>query len=104
MTRESLSSVTNQEIEKLKAAIVPSLKEAGVKRSAVFGSLARGEYTSDSDVDLLIELERDKSLLDFIALKNKLEEVLKKKVDLVEYKAIKPRLKAKILEEQIAIL
>ena len=94
----------NQEIEKLKAAIVPSLKKAGVKRSAVFGSLARGEHTEGSDVDLLIELDRDKSLLDFIALKNNLEEMLKKKVDLVEYKALKPRLKAKILEEQIAIL
>ena len=94
----------NQKIEKLKVAIVPSLREAGVKRSAVFGSLARDEYTSDSDVDLLIEMDKDKSLLDFIALKNKLEEMLEKQVDLVEYKAIKPRLKAKILKEQISIL
>lgn len=94
----------NADIEKLRTAILPALKKAGVKRSAVFGSLARGEHTPASDIDLLIELADDKSLLDFIELKNDLEGILNKKVDLVEYNALKPRLKPKILKDQIAIL
>jgi len=92
-------------INEIKNKINSILKKNGVKKAAIFGSYARGEETKKSDVDILIEYENDdKSLFDFIGLKLDLEKELKKKVDLVEYSTIKPRIKERILSEQLPIL
>lgn len=93
----------NPRIEELKIAILPILKRAGVKRSAVFGSIARGEDAETSDLDLLVELGDGKSLLDVVALQQELEDRLRKRVDVVEYSALKPRLREAILSEQIPL-
>ncbi len=74
---------TAKNIEELKEKIVPILKANDVVRSSVFGSFARGEDTPESDVDLLVELEKSQSLLDMVHLKNELEDSLKKKVDVI---------------------
>jgi len=58
----------------------------------------------DSDIDILVEIEKDISLLDFVGLKLEIEEALGRKVDLVEYNTIKPLLKERILNEQVIIL
>ena len=84
--------------------IVPILKCYGVKRAAVFGSFVRGEATERSDLDILVEIGNDISLLDFNEIKLEIKEALGKKVDLVEYKAIKPILRKRILKEEIPIL
>lgn len=55
-------------------------------------------------MDILIDLPKDQSLLDFVRLKLQLEEALKRKVDLVEYDLIKPAIKEEILKSQIKIL
>ena len=94
----------NAKIDGIKKKAVPVLKEAGVTRSAIFGSTVQGGNIENSDIDFLVELPKDKSLLDFIDLQLKLEEVLGKKVDLVEYSTIKARLKPYILENQVQIL
>lgn len=91
-------------IDQIKTQIIPVLKKAGVKRSSIFGSYARGEETKESDVDILVDFPREKSLFDFVGLKLDLEDVLKRKVDLVEYSAVKPRIKDQILSDQIVIL
>ena len=92
------------EFNEIKEKIRPIMKEYGVKKWALFGSLVRGEMREDSDIDILVEIERDISLLDFVGLKIEIEEALGRKVDLVEYCTIKPLLKDKILEEQVVIL
>jgi len=51
-------------IEELSGQILPVLKRFGVKKAAIFGSLARGEGGKESDVDILVEYEPGKSLLD----------------------------------------
>jgi len=84
--------------------ILPILKRYGVKRAAVFGSFVRGESKKKSDIDILVEIEKDISLFDFIGLKLEIEEVLGRKVDLVEYSTIKPAIKAEILKGQLGIL
>ncbi len=94
----------NANLIQIKDKVIPVLKSAGATRSAIFGSTVRDEARADSDVDLLVELPREMSLLDFVSLKMKLEDVLGKKVDLVEYSAIKPRIKDQILSEQVQIL
>jgi hypothetical protein len=91
-------------IEEIKERIIPILGRSGIKKAAIFGSLAKGEVKPDSDVDILVEIKSDMSLLDFIGIKIELEEALKMKVDLVEYDTIKPLIREKILSEQVAIL
>ena len=91
-------------IEETKRKILPILKSYGVKRVGLFGSYIRGEMKEDSDVDISVEIEKDISLLDFVGLKQEIEEVLGKKVDLVEYDTIKPLLRERILNEQVRIL
>lgn len=63
-----------------------------------------GELKEDSDIDILVEIEADISLLDFVGIKLELEEALGKKIDLVEYSTIKPLLKDRILREQVVVL
>ena len=95
----------NINVVDIKRRIKPILKRHNVKKAAVFGSYARGEEKKKSDIDILIEYEDDsKSLLDFVRLKLELEEKLGKKVDLVEYSAIRPRIKNRVLNEQFLIL
>ena len=71
--------------------------------AALFGSTARGEARKSSDIDLLIKLKKGKTLLDIVHLKLELEKKLGRKVDLVEYDAIRPLLRETILNEQKVI-
>lgn len=60
-----------------------------VKRAFLFGSFTRGEADQDSDVDILVELDYSKHIgIGFVKIKNQLEEVLNKKVDLVSENSI----------------
>jgi len=78
---------------------IPVLKKYGVTKAAVFGSYARDEAKNDSDIDLLVDIKKNISLLDFSALKQELQELLNRRVDLIEYSQIKPLLKQSILED-----
>jgi len=90
--------------DKIKEIVVPILKKHNVKRASLFGSIVRDDYTEGSDIDILVELQEDTSLLDFIDIKLEIEDATNKKVDLVEYDMIKPALREYILSEQEAIL
>lgn len=92
------------QIDEIKKMLIKVLREHGVKKAAFFGSIVRGEATERSDIDLLVEFEGRKSLLDLAGLKLELQELLKKKVDVVTYKSLHPLLKEKILSEQEVIL
>lgn len=91
-------------IDEIKRKILPILQHYGVKRVGLFGSCVRGEIREDSDIDILVEIEKDISLLEFVGLKLEIEEALRRKIDLVEYNTIKPLLKERILNEQVIIL
>ena len=80
------------------------MKEKGIKRAGIFGSYARGEYNKKSDIDILIETPSNFSLLDFVGLKLELEKMLKRKVDLVDYRVIKERLRERILKEEVIVI
>ena len=103
MATKPISNQTAATVE-IQEKILPVLQRHGIKRAGIFGSVARGEATPESDVDILIELDRQASLLDFIGIKLDLEDVLGRSVDLVEYAAIKPRLRDRILREEVPIL
>lgn len=103
MATKSRSNQTAATVE-IREKILPVLRRHGIKRAGIFGSVVRGEATPESDVDILVELDELASLLDFIGIKLELEDVLGKPVDLVEYVAIRPRLRAHILREEVPIL
>lgn len=90
-------------IQDISAKIIPILKSQGVLKAALFGSYARGDTGKSSDVDLLVELGDDKSLLDLVGLKLELEDNLKARVDVLTYDAIHPLLRDIILSEQKTI-
>lgn len=90
-------------VKEIKRKILPILQNYGVKKAGLFGSCVRGEMREDSDIDILVEIEKDISLLDFVGLKLEIEDALGKKIDLVEYNTIKPLLKDRILNEQVVI-
>jgi predicted nucleotidyltransferase len=94
----------NKNVEQIKRKILPVLNRYGVTKVGLFGSCIRDEMATDSDIDILVEIEKDISLLDFVGLKLEIEEVLGRKVDLVEYDTIKPLLRERILKEQVIIL
>ncbi len=91
-------------IEEIKRMIMPILKRYGAKKVGLFGSCVRSQMKEDSDIDILVEIPTDFSLLDFVGLKQEIEDALGKRVDLVEYNTIKPLLKARILGEQVVLL
>ena len=64
----------------------------GVKRLAIFGSVARGEATPDSDVDVLVEFEGPATFDQYMRLKMFLEDLLERPVDLVTRKGLRPQL------------
>ena len=69
----------------------------------MFGSVARGEDRFDSDVDLLVEMQDDRSLLDLVGLEQELEELLQRKVDGLTDASIHPAIRRRITAEARAL-
>ncbi len=90
-------------VEEIKNKIIPVLIKHQIRRAGIFGSVATGKITKKSDVDILVELGNKISLLEFVGIKFELEDLLGRKVDLVEYQAVKPRLKNRIMSEEIRL-
>ncbi|MCX6053449.1 MAG: nucleotidyltransferase family protein [Chloroflexi bacterium] len=79
------------------------MHQRGVQSLDVFGSLARGEETSSSDIDILVEFYRPVGLFEFIRLKLYLEELTGKQVDLVTRDALRPAMRDEILREAVYV-
>jgi uncharacterized protein len=75
----------------------------GASNVRVFGSVARGEAGPESDVDLLVEFEPATSLLEHIALLQDLEDILSRKVDVVNEKALHHFVRDRVLREATPI-
>ena len=69
----------------------------------LFGSYARGEQTSESDIDLLVELREPIGMFKFLDLEEYLETIFNKKIDLGTPNSLKPYVKDSILKEAIAL-
>jgi predicted nucleotidyltransferase len=71
----------------------------GARNLRVFGSVARGDDRAHSDVDLLVDMDPDRSLLDIVALGQDLEELLDRRVDVLTGASLHPALRERILAE-----
>ncbi|MFH1294141.1 MAG: nucleotidyltransferase family protein [Pseudomonadota bacterium] len=79
-------------------------RDYGVRSLALFGSAARNETGSESDVDILVEFEKRIGLFQFIRTKQRLEDLLSvKEVDLVMRSAVIPELRGDIYGEAIDV-
>ena len=78
-------------------------RQFGVVRLTLFGSAARDELTSESDVDLLVYFDGPATMDRYLSVKSHLEEVLGRTVDLVTSSAMKPRLLARIRDEMLDV-
>ena len=74
-----------------------------VKRLAVFGSVARDEAGSDSDIDVLVEFEGPATFDRYMDLKFFLEDLVGRSVDLVTRKALKPSVMARVEKEALDV-
>ena len=92
-----------KKITEIKEKILPILKKNDVVRASIFGSFARGEEKKGSDIDIIVELRETRGLLFLAGLKFELEDVLERKVDLLTYKAINPRLEKYVYKDEIKI-
>jgi len=84
--------------------ILPVLKRYFIKQAAIFGSFAKGNVHDDSDIDLLIEPGKNFTIFKMIKLKEEISELINRKVDLVEYSAIKLSIREEVLSSAIRIL
>ncbi len=92
------------ELLRLKKAEVQRIaRQHGARNLRVFGSVARGEATEGSDLDLLVEMEPGRSLLDLVAIKQDLEDLLGCKVDVVTEAAVSPYLRERVLNEAVLL-
>ena len=80
------------------------LASMGVAKLSVFGSVARNEARPESDVDILVEIRRPMGLFQFLDIKEYLEQLLGRPVDLVTPDSLKPRLRDRILGEAVPIV
>ncbi len=70
-----------------------------IAQLALFGSFVRGSERDDSDIDLLVQFSRPKSLLGLLAAQRELSEALNHRVDLVTEPSLSPYLRDRILRE-----
>jgi len=81
----------------------PELKAAGITRLSLFGSVARGDATSESDVDLMAEFDPTKqfSLLEMVSLENRLADILGVRVELTLARALKDNIRERVRAEAV---
>lgn len=90
-------------IARHRSTILRVASEHGAVNVCLFGSRARGEGGAESDVDLLIDLEQGRTLLDLVAIGQDLEDVLGRRVDVVTRNGLSPFLRDRILAEAVPL-
>jgi uncharacterized protein len=101
--QEKANMNISQLLQQKRQQVLEIAEGHGARNVRLFGSVARGEATETSDLDLLIEMDSGRGLLDVIAIKQDLEELLGCKVDVVTEAAISPYLRDKVLHEAVSL-
>lgn len=83
--------------------LIALCRQNGVIKIGVFGSMARGEATEQSDLDLLVYFAQRKSLLAMVALERQIAAALGRKVDLLTEAALSPYLRDTIKSQMVVI-
>ncbi len=94
----------SEQLTAIKELSAPVLRAHNAVEAYVFGSTARGDNRSDSDIDILARFDRGGDLFEFVGVKLDLEDVLGKKVDLVEMGALRPEFRPYVDQDKVRII
>jgi len=94
---------TEELIKKKRNEIMRLARQHGARNLRVFGSVARGEAKSTSDVDLLIDMEPGRNLMDHVALWQDLQDLLGRRVDLVTERSLHWYIRDRVLREAVPL-
>ncbi|MEP7199693.1 MAG: nucleotidyltransferase family protein [Chloroflexota bacterium] len=98
---------TKEKLDELREKILPVLMPCGVKRVWLFGSVARGEDTPNSDVDILVELkpigQRPPLGLKWFGLEDDLRQAIGRNVDLVSESALSPYVRPYVESDKVML-
>ena len=92
-----------RELRRQRRRLLDAARARGVRRVRVFGSLARGEDGPSSDVDLLVDLEPERTLLDLAAFRREAQEILGAPVDAATTDMLKERIRAEVEAEAVTL-
>jgi predicted nucleotidyltransferase len=98
-----LSGMSLEELRSRRNEILSVAARHGASNVRVFGSVVRGDDLHDSDIDLLVEVEPGRSLLDVIGLEQELAELLGRRVEVLTVAGLSPYLQQRILAEAAAL-
>jgi uncharacterized protein len=90
-------------VRRRRRQLLEAARAHGVRRVRVFGSLARGEAVPSSDVDLLVDLEPGRTLLDLVAFRREAQETLGVPVDVATPDMLKERIRAEVMSEALPL-
>jgi hypothetical protein len=95
--------ITADILRSRRTEILDMARKHGARKVRVFGSVARGDAGPDSDVDILVELEPGRTLLDHARLLLDLQRLLGCKVDVVTDRGLRPRIRDRVLLEAVPL-
>ena len=95
--------ITRDTIQRKRSAILEIARRYGAHDIRVFGSVARGDATESSDLDLIVRFDPDRSLLDHGGLIMDLRELLGIKVDVIDEQAMRDRFRKHVLKEAVPL-
>ena len=90
-------------VQTKRAQIVAIARRFGARNVRVFGSVARGESREDSDIDVLVDWDAGRSLWDHVGLKQALEDLLERRVDVGTASALHWYVRDRILREAVPL-
>jgi hypothetical protein len=95
--------VANVFLREYRDSILSIAASHGMSHVRVFGSMAQNAYTADSDIDLLVKIDPSRSLLDIIDAKYQMEDLTRRRVDIITEGALSPYLQDEILQSAVEL-
>ena len=92
-----------KEVEEKRERILAVAAGHGARNVRIFGSVSRGEADEKSDIDFLVELDQDRSLMDHARLIGALQELFDRKIDVVSDRGLKPRIRDRVLKDAVPL-
>lgn len=102
-TRGLPDTPLGRKLRRRRRAVIKAASDRGARNVRVFGSVARGEDTDASDIDLLVDLDRGVGLVALAGLKRELTELLHTDVDVVPADTLKQRVRREVLAEAVPL-
>lgn len=100
---DATSQFTVDDLREHRDEILEIAGRHGARNVRVFGSVARGDADASSDVDILVEMERGRSLLDLAGFHLDVEDLLGVRVDVVTEKGLRERIRDDVLAEAVSV-